>query len=46
MDQHGSRYIQKKIGIAADADKKLVYDEILPEVRAATGRQRCHRVHS
>eukprot|EP00698_Gefionella_okellyi_P002291 TRINITY_DN120_c0_g1_i1.p1 TRINITY_DN120_c0_g1~~TRINITY_DN120_c0_g1_i1.p1 ORF type:complete len:716 (-),score=176.46 TRINITY_DN120_c0_g1_i1:77-2224(-) len=30
-DQHGSRFIQQKLEIANDADKQMVFDEILPK---------------
>lgn len=31
MDQHGSRFIQQKLEVALDADKQMVFDEILPK---------------
>jgi len=30
-DQHGSRFIQKKLELATDAEKQHVFDEILPQ---------------
>lgn len=30
-DQHGSRFIQQKLEVASDADKQMVFDEILPK---------------
>ncbi|KNE59438.1 hypothetical protein AMAG_03718 [Allomyces macrogynus ATCC 38327] len=32
-DQHGSRFIQQKLEMASDADKDLVFNEILPAAR-------------
>eukprot|EP00123_Amoebidium_parasiticum_P018462 comp24214_c1_seq1/m.44520 comp24214_c1_seq1/g.44520 ORF comp24214_c1_seq1/g.44520 comp24214_c1_seq1/m.44520 type:complete len:891 (-) comp24214_c1_seq1:262-2934(-) len=31
-DQHGSRFIQQKLEVASNADKELVFKEMLPEV--------------
>lgn len=30
QDQHGSRFIQQRLEVAADPDKQIVFDEVLP----------------
>jgi len=34
QDQHGSRFIQQRLEVCSDADKQLIFDEILPTAQS------------
>lgn len=34
QDQHGSRFIQQRLEVASDADKQVVFDEVLPNAHS------------
>jgi hypothetical protein len=34
QDQHGSRFIQQRLEVASDADKQVVFDEVLPSAHS------------
>lgn len=34
QDQHGSRFIQQRLEVASDADKQIVFDEVLPSAHS------------